>query len=164
MGCHSFLQEIFPTQGSNPGRSCTAGRFFAIWPTSEAHTSSIVIIKYWQYSLCCTTYPCSLFSCSSSSLYLLIPYSCLAPPPTPNLYLWVCFSFLVFICFSFQIPSISGNIQFLSFFVWVTSLSVILSRSIHVVANDIFHSVLWLSNIPFYTYTVFLSTCLLTGP
>ena len=29
VGCHLLLQEIFPTQGPNPG-PCTAGRFFTI--------------------------------------------------------------------------------------------------------------------------------------
>ena len=28
VGCHAFLQGIFTTQGSNPGLSCIAGRFF----------------------------------------------------------------------------------------------------------------------------------------
>ena len=36
MGCHSLLQGIFPTQGSNPGLYI-AGRFFMIWATREAH-------------------------------------------------------------------------------------------------------------------------------
>ena len=35
MGCHSFLQGIFPTQGSN-WVSCIAGRFFTSWATREA--------------------------------------------------------------------------------------------------------------------------------
>ena len=34
VGCHALLQEIFPTQGSNPGL-LTAGRFFTIWDTRE---------------------------------------------------------------------------------------------------------------------------------
>ena len=32
---HSLLQGIFPTQGSNPGISLTAGRLFTIWTTRE---------------------------------------------------------------------------------------------------------------------------------
>ena len=39
----------------------------------------MVIIKYLLNSLCCTIYPCSLFI--PNSLYLLIPYLCIAPPP-----------------------------------------------------------------------------------
>ena len=37
-------------------------------------------------------------------------------------------------------------------YLWLTSLSMIISRSIHVATNGIFHSFLWLSNIP-YTHT-----------
>ena len=35
LGCHFFLQGIFPTQGLNQV-SCTAGRFFTIWAPREA--------------------------------------------------------------------------------------------------------------------------------
>ena len=35
VGSLSFLQRIFPTQGSNPGL-CTAGRFFTNWAIREA--------------------------------------------------------------------------------------------------------------------------------
>ena len=35
VGCHSLLQEIFPTQGSYLF-SCVAGRFFTVWDTKEA--------------------------------------------------------------------------------------------------------------------------------
>ena len=35
VGSHSFLQEIFLTQGLNPGY-CIAGRFLTIWATKEA--------------------------------------------------------------------------------------------------------------------------------
>ena len=35
--CHSLLQGIFPTQGSN-WVSCIAGRFFTIWATRKALT------------------------------------------------------------------------------------------------------------------------------
>ena len=35
VGCHSLLQGIFPTQGSNPGL-CIAGRFFTVRATREA--------------------------------------------------------------------------------------------------------------------------------
>ena len=38
-------------------------------------------------------------------------------------------------------------------FVWLTSLSVIISRSIHVAANGIISFFLWLSNIPLYICT-----------
>ena len=48
-------------------------------------------------SLCCTLYPCTLFTVIHSGLYLLIPYPYLASPtstfPISSLYLWICFSF-----------------------------------------------------------------------
>ena len=34
VGCHAFLQSIFPTQDLNPG---IEGRFFTVWATREAH-------------------------------------------------------------------------------------------------------------------------------
>ena len=37
VGSHSLLQRIFPTQGPNPGLLHTAGRFFTLGATSEAH-------------------------------------------------------------------------------------------------------------------------------
>ena len=39
VSCHSLLQGIFLTQGSNPV-SCTAGRFFTVWATKEAQLKS----------------------------------------------------------------------------------------------------------------------------
>ena len=36
VGCHSLLQGIFPTQGSNLGL-LHVGRFFAVWANREAH-------------------------------------------------------------------------------------------------------------------------------
>jgi len=41
VGCHFFLQEIFPTQGSNPA---LAGRFFTTKPPGKPR----LIIK-WYY-------------------------------------------------------------------------------------------------------------------
>ena len=35
VGSHFLIQEIFPTQGSNPGL-CIAGIFFSVWATKEA--------------------------------------------------------------------------------------------------------------------------------
>ena len=37
VSCHFLLQEIFPTQGLNPG--FTVGKRFTIWATREAHIS-----------------------------------------------------------------------------------------------------------------------------
>ena len=49
--------------------------------------------------------------------------------------------------------SISTIIWYLPFSVWLTSLSMIISRSIYVAANGIISFLLWLSNIPWYICT-----------
>ena len=78
-------------------------------------------------------------------LHLLIPNSH-SPPPSV---LCVCFRFVEkFIGAIFKTPHISDIIRYLSFFSWLTLLSVIISRSIHVVANGIVSFFLWLSNTP----------------
>ena len=52
-------------------------------------------------------------------------------------FLWVCFCFVdVFICV----------IRHLSFFCWITLLSMVIYRSIHVAASDIISFFLWLSS------------------
>ena len=48
----------------------------------------------------------------------------------------------------FKTPHISDIIWYLSFSVWLTSLSMIISRSIPVAASGIISFFLWLSNIP----------------
>ena len=97
-----------------------------------------------------------------SSLYLLIPYPYFAPLPSPlptGTHWFVCFVNIVnktmfLFCYInfFQIPHISDNIQYLSFFVWFISLSITLSRSIYVVANGRISFHLSLSNIPLCMY------------
>ena len=96
---------------------------------------------YAVYSQCSVV----LIYCIHSSLYLLIPSPYLAPSPSlsplvttslssisVNLFL-----FCIYIRFIFQIPPISDIIRYLSFSFWLISLSMILSRSIHVAVNDI---------------------------
>ena len=63
-------------------------------------------------------------------------------PPTlgklHSLCLWIYFYFVgKFICVIFYIPHISDIIWHLSFFSWLTSLSMMISRSIHVAENGI---------------------------
>ena len=82
-----------------------------------------------------------------NNLYLLIPKPQDFPPASPTLgnhtsVPSVCF--YRFICVIFLIPHI---IKYLSFFLWLTLLSMIISRSIHVAANGMYHF-LWLSNTP----------------
>ena len=85
----------------------------------------------------------------------------LSPPiPVPFdshvsfLCLWVYLCFLnKFICIIYKIPHVSDSIWYWSFSFWFISLSVIISSPILIAANGIFHSILWLSNIPLYIYT-----------
>ena len=66
VGCHAFLQGIFPRQGSNPGFSCIAGGFFTVWaqtlgklkhfkrrtlcfPSLHHMKQKPLLCKYWQW-------------------------------------------------------------------------------------------------------------------
>ena len=73
--------------------------------------------------------------------HLLIPNShsipSLIPLPPDNCRSVLCFCFIdKFICVIFQIQCLSG-IMYLSFSFWLTSLSMIISRSIHIAASGI---------------------------
>jgi len=70
-----------------------------------------------------------------------------------HIYSLILFLFHWFTCVIFWVPHISDIIWYLSFFFWLSSLSLIISGSIHVVANGIF-SFLWLSNIPLCICTI----------
>ena len=92
-----------------------------------------------------------------SSVHLLIPYSQFIPSPFPfgdckfsmsvSLFLFSQYVHL----YSFKIPHISD----IFFSLWLTSLSMIISRSTHVAANGIIsvQSFLWPSSIPLYVCT-----------
>ena len=54
-------------------------------------------------------------------------------------------------------------VEYLSSSGWPTSLSTIISRSIHVAANRNISFFLWLSNIPWYIYHIFLSHSSVNG-
>ena len=54
-------------------------------------------------------------------------------------------------CASFQIPPTSDLIRYLFFFVWLASLNMIISRSIHVPANVIFYSLVIVLCVCVYT-------------
>ena len=85
----------------------------------------------------------------TGSLYLLVPFPYFAHPPSPcplasvcSLYLCVSFCFMFVRLYIYvngteyiYIPHISEIIQYLSFSVWLISLSIIPSMSIHVVTN-----------------------------
>ena len=97
------------------------------------------------YSPCCTFHPCDwLIYFVTGSLYLLIFLTYFTHPLTPlpsdsHLFvLCICESLSVLLCLFvllFQIPHISEIMWYLPFSVWLTSLNIIPSRSIHVVAN-----------------------------
>ena len=92
-------------------------------------------------------YSRTLFICSIyTSLHLMIPYStpCLSntsPPWQPLVYslcLWFCFWFIDrLICVIFQIPQLYQwyNLEFV--FLFMTSLSMIISSCLHVAAKNI---------------------------
>ena len=83
-------------------------------------------------------------------------YPCL---PSPNNYVcflhaWLYFCFVnKFICIFFLDSTYINIIWYLSFCVWLTSLSMTMSRFIHVATNGIISFFLWLSNIPLYICT-----------
>ena len=128
-----------PYPGMEPGSfgsSALEGGFFTSVPPGKH-------IKYWLYSLCCTIYPCILFYILI--IYILHPlllyFSSHFPFPIGNnqLILYICkyASFLLgsIVCCVFQIPHVSDIIPYLSFSVWLSSLSKMTSRSIHAAAN-----------------------------
>ena len=95
------------------------------------------------------------------SLYLLISFS-YSPQPPPfrqppvcSLYLWVCFCSVTFVhlfCFVFKISHVSEIMWYFCFSLWLTSLNIISSGSIHVVVNGKISSFSWLSSIPLHIY------------
>ena len=92
-----------------------------------------------------------------STSYLLIPYPNLAHLSSHSkLVITGLFSTsmsLFLLCyihsFIFCIPYMSDIIQYLSFFVWLISLSIIFSKSIHIASNGRISFFLCLSNILF---------------
>ena len=95
----------------------------------------------------------------TGSLCLLIPFTYFAhrppaqQPPVCSLYLWICFCFVCLFCFLYSTYK-WDHVVFVSLSVWLIPLSMIPSRSIHVVAKVRFHSF-------FYGWVVFLSIYLL---
>ena len=68
----------------------------------------------------------------------------------------VVYEFVYFLFFVY-IPHMSEVMQFLSFSIWLISLNMILSRSIHVVSNGNISSFQWLSSIALCVCTTSLS-------
>ena len=57
-----------------------------------------------------------------------------------------------FICIIFLDPTYKWHLWYLSFSVWLASLNMIISKTIHVAVNGIISFFLWPSNIPLYIY------------
>ena len=80
-----------------------------------------------------------------NSLHLSCPSPFIVP--TGNGYLSVCFYFVIFICFIFQIPHISDNR--VSIFLWLISQAKYHPGPSMFLQMTKFHSFLWLTSIPF---------------
>ena len=90
-----------------------------------------------------------------------VPPSAFSPLVTTSLFsISVILSLFFFcICLIFQIPQISDKMEYLFFSVQHIALSIILSRSIYIVANGGISFFLWLSNISLYM-CVSMSICI----
>ena len=75
----------------------------------------------------------------------------------PCLCIYFCFEYKLICIIFFKILHISDIIWYLSFSAWLTSLTMIISRSIRVAAKGIISFFLWLSCISLYKYTIPLS-------
>ena len=79
------------------------------------------------------------------------PLHPLRPLHTPPFPLVITNQFSLSLC---SLPRMSGVIQSLTFSIWLISLNIIPSRSIHVVVNETILSFLSLSSIPLCMYTI----------
>ena len=131
-------------------------------PISLAPTWSCTVITIlWLYCLCCTLHPHDCLV--TTDLYFLIPSPFHLAPQTlshrttihlfsVSMSLFLCCLFILFFKFHIHMSEI---LWYLSFSAWLTSLSIIPSQSIHVVANDkisFFFMAEWYSII--YTYHI----------
>ena len=113
---------------------------------SSCHHTKI-LQNYWLYSPHCIFHNWLIYFVTES-LYLLGSLTYFSPPLTPFPLATTCFFsvsitlflfgyvFLIFLfVLFFKIPHISEIMHYLCFSVWLISLYIIPSRSIHVVAN-----------------------------
>ena len=112
--------------------------FPLIFPVPSWHHTKL-LQYYWLYSLCCNLHPCDYFV--TTNLYFLIPLPFTPSPPIHpplrqpsvcSLYLWVSF---YFICLYYSLDYTYEWNRMVSVFLWLISLSIIPSRSIHAVTN-----------------------------
>ena len=130
-----------------PQVSRVAGGFFTSWDTREAHATACLPLKVYFLSLLVKSTPFSTFVSPP-----LIPSSLL----TTTLFFECMFLFDLFIYFGFlfvfYIPYMHEIIEYLSSSIWLISLSIMSSRSIHVITNGkMFHL--------FYGWVVFQCVC-----
>ena len=124
------------------------------------HTKILHSYCYWLYSPHCTFHNPRLIYFAAGRLYVLIYLIYFSLPPTPipfgkQLFFAskALFIFYVSSFFFSKIWHISEIIQYLFFFVWLISLSIISSRSIYVVPKGKVSFFLWMSSIPLHTHT-----------
>ena len=117
-----------------------------------------IVIKYWLYTPCYAVYP----------MCLLLSYPCITPPvlflPIPN------HSFIVCICVWFFLVVYTSCLYFLDsiykwyhtvfVFLWLISLSIMPSKSIHVATNGKMSFFVCLSSIPLYVWVLVTQSCL----
>ena len=102
------------------------------------YSISKVSHKWFKNNLIVTFFP-------PLSLYCLSPLA-----TTSSFFEFVSFLFYSLVCCIFQILHISVITQYLSFSVWLISLSTMSSISTHVATNSKMASFLWLGNITLY--------------
>ena len=115
---------------------------------------------WWHYSMLTHKSLVSIHHCTADPLYSF------CPPSTPFLsgdyqsvlcffVFFFCFIYLFIYLFIFNIPHGSEIIWYLSFSIWLISLSVIPSNSFNIIANGKISSFLWPSSIPLCVYHIF---------
>ena len=143
---HSYY-EMVSTRRLHPSPHkilhCMWWEHFKIYSLSNLHVYNTVwlttVTMLYIRSLGCIQFV-------TGSLYPLTSISPFCPPTGPNkhhstlfLCIWIssffCYFLLAFFFF-LEIPHIREIIQYLSFFVWLISLSMMPSRSVHVVTKD----------------------------
>ena len=138
--------------------------FYRLWNNHHGKSSNQLSPSklwqcYWPCFLCCTLYPMTYLFCTGD-WYFLILFTYFVPTARPHpayLFFSVSMNLFSFCLCVFKISHICEIMWYLSFSVWLISLSIILSGSTHVVANGNI-AFLWRSNVPLYIYT-YIFTC-----
>ena len=136
-----------PTPGFLPGKSHGLRSLVGYCPWGRKESDTTERLPFHFLSLCCTLYPHDSIilypEVCTSGFPQLFP-SCPHPPPFRqppicSLYLWFCLCLVIFVClFCFSDSIHKWNLWYMSFSILLSSVSIIPSRSIHLVS--IFHS------------------------